>query len=122
MIKNCDGTPYQVGGCFRMFDPNNPASGFINSLNANLFEIAGSPIFYYEVFIQVSQIDKLYLEDRSKLWSNDPVQFYGIYEPIEQQNPSGAFGIDGLGDILIECNREAVINAIGHIPKRGSRL
>ena len=121
-IFNTNGTPFQPYGSLVQFDPLNPDHSLLDSYDQEIILIGGSPLEYYEVFIQFQTMDKLYLEDRGKLWSPVPIQLYGYYEPIEPQNPSTAFGIDGVGDVMFECNRAAVIQAIGHPPKRGSRI
>jgi hypothetical protein len=87
-----------------------------------LIQSYGSPIYLYEVFISISSMDQLYLEDRGKLWCPNPIQLFALYEPIEPQNPSTAFGIDGIGDVVFTCNSQAVFQALGHWPKRGSRI
>ena len=121
-IFNTNGTPYRPSGSLVQFDPENPAHDLFNRLDSEAIRLYGSPLFYYEVFIQTTNIDKLYLEDRSKLWSPIPITIYAYYEPIEPQNPSTAFGIDGPGDVLFECNYRSVLQTIGHVPKRGSRI
>ena len=121
-ILNSDGTPYGVVGTLTQFDPGNPDYNMFNSFDQEVIMIGGSPLFYYEVFINITSMDQLYLEARDKLWSPYGVKIYGYYEPIEPQNPSTAFGIDGVGDVLFECNHSAVKQAIGHMPKRGSRI
>lgn len=121
-IRNPNGTPYNLTGSINQFDPENQAHDLFNRYDQELIMAYGSPLFYYEVMIQVQNIDPLYVEDRSKLWNPNPVQIFGIYEPIEPQNPSTQFGIDGIGDVVFECNVRAIVQAIGHQPKRGSRI
>jgi len=122
MIRNCDGSPFQVLGSIQQFDPNSPAHNLFNFWDQEVIKQGGTPLFYYEVFVQYQTIDKLYLEDRGKLWSPIAVQLYGYYEPIEQQNPSTAFGIDAPDEVIFELNYKAVLGAIGHPPKLGSRM
>lgn len=121
-IINPDGSAFKASGSLNQFDPNSPRNNFFNRIGAESIRIGGTPINYYEVFIQFQTIDELYLEDRGKVWSPIPLNFYVYYEPFEPQNPSTQFGIDGPGDVMFEANREAVIAAIGHMPKRGSRI
>jgi hypothetical protein len=121
-IYNKDGTPFRPVGSVVQFDPESPDHALFNSFDQEAIKIGGSPLFYYELFIQFQTIDKLYLEDRGKLWSPIGIQLHGYYEPLEPQNPSTQFGIDGVGDVLFECNYRAVLEAIGHQPKRGSRI
>ncbi len=122
VIRNTDGTPFQLTGSLQRFDPLSPAHDLFNVYDSEVIMLYGSPLFYYEVMIQIENIDRLYIEDRTKLWNPNYQMFYGFYEPIEQQNPSTQFGIDGIGEVVFECNTRAVVNAIGHMPKRGSRI
>jgi len=123
VIRNCDGTPYKLGAGLQTFDPTNPDLFLLNSYSQEIIEVGGSPIFYFEVFIQVKNtLDPLYREDRGKLWSNNPIQLQGFYEPIPSQNYINMFGIDAPDEVQFQFNAKAVLNAIGHPPKIGSRL
>lgn len=123
MIKNSDGTPLQLNSSeLRMFDPENPDLTLLNSFDAEAIRIGGSPIFYYELFVPPSTIDPLYLESRGKLFSNNPVQLYAMYEPIPSQNFQGNFGIDAPDEIIFELNYREVLKILGHPPKDGSRI
>ena len=121
-IKNCDGTPYKLSGSLNTFDPTSPEHFLLNSFDAEIVEIAGTPILYFEVFIQKQTIDPLYREDRGKLFSNNPITLNGYYEPIPSQNYMNMFGIDAPDELQFQFNYRAVLKAIGHPPKIGSRL
>lgn len=121
-IKNCDGTSYKLSGSLDMFDPTNPEHFLINSFDSELIDVAGTPILYFEVFIQRQTSDPLYREDRGKLFSNNPITLKGYYEPIPSQNYMNMFGIDAPDEVQFQFNYRAVLNAIGHPPKIGSRL
>lgn len=121
-IRNCDGTPYKLSGSLDTFDPNNPEHFLLNSFDSELVQIAGTPILYFEVFIQKQTIDPLYREDRGKLFSNNPITLNGFYEPIPSQNYMNMFGIDAPDEVQFQFNARAVLKAIGHPPKIGSRL
>lgn len=123
MIKNCDGTPFRLGGSIQQFDPENPEQNLFNMYDQEVIQMGGSPIFYYEMFLgKGNTIDPLYREDRGKFWSNCPVQLYGLYEPITSQNYMNMFGMDGPDDMQFEFNYRAVLKALGHPPRLGSRL
>lgn len=122
VINNSDGTPYKLSGSLQQFDPENPELELFNTYDQEAIEIGGTPIFYYEVFIQMQTVDPLYLEDRGKLWSNNPICLYGFYEPIPSQNMMTTFGIDAPDELMFEFNYKDVLNRIGHPPKIGSRL
>lgn len=121
-IKNTDGTTYQVTGSLNQFDPESPAHDLFNRYDQEAIELGGSPIFYYELFIQFQTIDKLYLEDRGKLWSPIPVQLKAIYEPISSTKDQGLFGIDSPDEIVFMLNYRAVLDRLGQPPKVGSRI
>lgn len=122
MILNKDGTPYKPSGSIKQYNPNNKTQELFNKYDQEVAQLYGSPIYYYEVMIQFNSIDKLYLEDRSKLWKPNPITLYATYEPIEPQNPSTNFGIDGMGDVVFQTNARYVWNTLRGYPKRGSRI
>lgn len=121
-MKNPDGTEYKAGGGVQQFNPNDPQLKLFDLWDQETIQASGSPIYYYEVFIPSGEIDTDYFESRGKLFSNFPITFYGLYEPIPAQNLMSGFGIDSMNEIVIECNTRALLNAIGHMPKIGSRI
>lgn len=124
MIRNCNGTPYKLAGSMNQFDPDGTDKFLFDAYDQEITEIAGTPIFYYEVLIQVNNtLDPLYREDRGKLWNPKPIQLFGYYNPIPAQNYQNMFGIDSPDDeIQMEFNYREVLSKIGHPPKIGSRL
>lgn len=122
-IRNKDGSIYQVTGSLQQYDPANPEMDLFNSYDQEAIAIGGSPIYYYEVFINSNTIDKLRWEDRGKLFSQHPVCLYGLYNPQTSQNFQNMFGIDsGTGEMTFEFNYRQVLCTLGHPPKVGSRL
>jgi hypothetical protein len=121
MIKNMDGTPFQLSD-LRAFDPQNPEKDLFNSIDAEAIEINGTPLFYYEVFIDFNSIDQLYHESRNKVWSPNPVCLHTAYDPISSQFSMGAFGSDSPDEIMFEFNYSAVLKKLGHPPKIGSMI
>lgn len=121
-VLNPDGSVYQVAGSIQQFNPSAPELCLFDMWDQQAILQGGSPIFYYEVLIQSGSIDPLYLEDRGKIFNNNPIQLYGYYEPITSQNFQDVFGIGGPDDIVFEFNYTAVLKAIGHPPKVGSRI
>lgn len=122
MLKDCNGNPYKAAGSIQQYDPDNPEFALFNLWDQEAIHMGGTPIFYYEVFIQSGTVDPIYWEDRGKIFSNNPIQLYGLYEPIPSQNAIGAFGIDGPDEIILDFNYKEVLDLIGHPPKIGSRL
>jgi hypothetical protein len=122
VIRNADGSPFQLSGTLQQFDPENPEHDLFNLWDQEVIEIGGSPLFYYEVFININNIDELYVESRDKLWSQHPICVHAYYDPIPSQNMMGAFGFDSPDEMMFEFNYRHVLNKIGHAPKIGSRI
>ena len=122
MIYKNNGLPYNSTGSLKQFDDSLPEHDLFNQWDEDAIKQGGSPVFYYELFVDTNRIDPLYLETRTKLFSPTPVELYGIYEPIPSQNMQTAFGIDSPDEMIIEFNYRSVLNKLGHPPKIGSRL
>lgn len=121
-IKNPDGSTYQPSGTLAQFDPQNIEHDLFNLWDQEVIEIGGSPLMYYDLFINVSNIDELYVEARDKLWSPCPVTIYGYYNPIPSSNMMGTFGIDSPDEIMFEFNYRHVLKTLGKPPKIGARI
>lgn len=122
VIRNIDGTIYTTTGTLKQFDPESPIHDLFNQYDAEAIELGGSPIYYYEIFIQFESMDKLYLEDRTKLWSPIPVELQAVYEPIPTMKEQGLFGIDSPDEITFLLNYKRVLEILGQPPKVGSRI
>lgn len=121
-LRDANGRPYKASGSMQQFDPENQEHCLFNDWDEEIIRISGSPIFYYEVFIQIGSLDQLYREDRGKLWSNFPIQLWALYEPVPAQNYQNVFGIDAPDEMIFELNFRATMRDIGHMPKIGSRI
>lgn len=121
-IKNCDGSIYRPFGSLDQFDPDSPEHNLFNSFDQELMQISGTPIFYYELFIQKQTMDPLWREDRGKIWATNPIQLQGFYTPVASQNYMDMFGMDSLEEVQFQFNFRDVVKKLGHVPKLGSRL
>ena len=123
-LLNRDGTPYTTSGKGRRdYDPGKPENCLFDLWDQEAIRMGGSPIYYYEVFINVGMIDPLYREARGKIYSNNPIQLYAHYEPVPSQNVLNQFGIDNsMDEMIFELNYKATLATIGHPPKVGSRI
>jgi hypothetical protein len=121
-IYNSNGTIYNPTGSLRQYDPTSPEHDLFNTWDEELIKISGTPLFYYEVFIQEQTVDPIYAEDRGKIFSNNPITLYAYYEPIPSQNDITNFGIDSLDEMRFELNYRATLRTLGHPPKIGSRV
>jgi len=122
MIYGLNGRPYAVTGSRQQFDDGLPEHDLFHIWDEEAIKIGGSPIFYYELFIDTNNVDPIYLESRTKMYSPHPVQLYCFYEPVPSQNMQTAFGIDSPDEMIFELNYRAVLRDLGHVPKIGSRL
>lgn len=121
-IKNPDGSTYNPVGSLQQFDPENPEYDLFNLWDQEAIGIGGSPIFYYEVFIDSNMIDPVNMEARGKFFSINPICLYGYYNPVPSQNMMTVFGIDSPDELMFEFNYRDVLNRVGHPLKIGSRL
>lgn len=121
-IYNPDGSPYKPSGSLRQYKPQSGEHDLFNRWDKEAIEIGGTPIYYYEVFIQSNTVDPLYWEDRGKIFCDSPITLYAYYDPFASQNLMGTFGIDAPDEIMFELNYQDVLNKIGHPPKVGSRI
>ena len=72
-LRNTDGTCYKPLGSVQQYNPNAPEHDLFNQWDQESIMRGGSPLYYYEVFIQQQTVDPLYLEDRGKIFSNNPI-------------------------------------------------
>lgn len=117
-----DGKPYQASGSLNQYDPNNPQHALFNLWDEDAIRQGGSPIFYYELFIPTGEIDTDYWEARGALFSPVGTEIWAAYDPQASQNYMNMFGMDSPVEVIFELNAKAVIKAIGHMPKIGSRI
>ena len=103
-IYRPDGKPYNPTGSLQQFDDGLPERDLFNKWDEESIRLGGSPLFYYELFIDINNIDPLYVESRAKIYSKNPIQLWCVYEPIPSQN------------------MQTVLRDLGYAPKIGSRL
>jgi hypothetical protein len=121
-IYRSDGKPYSAVGSLQQFDDSSPDRDLFNKWDEESIRLGGSPLFYYELFVDVNNIDPLYVETRAKIYSKNPVQLWCVYEPIPSQNMQTAFGLDSPDEMTFDLNYKAVLRDLGYAPKIGSRV
>jgi hypothetical protein len=122
VIRNPDGTVYKPAGTLSQLIPDSPTHDLFDLWDQEVIKLGGSPLLYYEVIIPQSAIDKQYIEARTKLWTQHPVEIFAVYDPVPSPLDQGLFGIDGPTDMVFYTNYRATLNAIGHLPIIGSRI
>ena len=121
-VRKKDGTIYKLAGTLSQLLPDSPTNELFNEWDQELIRLGGSPILYYKVFIPRSGVDEQYMECRTKVWSQTPIELFGMYDPIPSQLNQGLFGIDGPDQIIIQTNYKDTIDKLGHLPIIGSRI
>lgn len=122
MIYDNNGLPYKVSGEYKLFNDSLPERSLFNQWDAESIRIGGSPIQYYEVFIDMNSIDPVYLEARGKVFSQSFIELYCFYEPIPSQNFQSSYGLDSPDEMIFEFNYADVLKRLGYAPKIGSRF
>jgi hypothetical protein len=120
MLLNTDGTPYRSFGTqnqikLTQFD-------LFNSWDQEAIEKSGGIIQLFSLILSQNDIDPLYLESRSKLFSPIGIELSCFYEPIPSQNYINAFGIDAPDEMIFEFNYKYILEKVGFPPKIGSRI
>lgn len=121
-IHNPDGSAYKVSGSLQQYDPQNVEHDLFNLWDQEVIEIGGTPLYYYDLFININNIDELYVEARDKLWSPCSQCIYGYYDPKPSSNMVGMFGIDSPDEMMFEFNYRHVLKTLGKPPKIGARI
>lgn len=121
-LLDLNGKPYKASGSMQQFDPTNPQHALFNLWDEDSIRQGGSPIYYYEKFIPVGEIDTTYWECRGSIFSPIEIELWANYDPIAAQNYMNAFGIDSPNEMIFELNTKATIGKLGHMPKLGSRI
>jgi hypothetical protein len=122
MIYRSDGRPYAVTGSRQQFDDGLPEHDLFHIWDEESIRVGGSPIFYYELFVDTNNVDPIYLESRVKMFNPHPIQLWCFYEPVPSQNMQTAFGIDSPDEMIFELNYRATLRDVGHVPKIGSKI
>ena len=121
-IYRSDGSTYCPTGSLQQFDDKLPERNLFNTYDAESIRLGGSPLFYFELFIDINNIDPLYVESRAKIFSQNPVQLWCVYEPVPSQNMQTAFGLDSPDEMTFDLNYQETLTILGHAPKIGSRV
>lgn len=122
-IYRPDGSVYSPKGSMQQFDPKGQSHDLFNRFNKEIIEIGGSPIFYFEMFVGKQNIDPIYVESRSKMWSQHPIELMAMYEPLSPQLAMTLFGPDAASNTMVfYTNYQHFLDKVGHPPVVGSRI
>lgn len=120
MIKNPDGTPYELGQIGH-YDHKNPDHELFDSYDQEMIDIAGADIDYYRVVVD-SNVDPIYHEQRQKLFLQQPVRLQSVWEPA-----TPAWGDIGVGwsseeSMMFSFNLPDFLEKVKEMPRIGSLI
>ena len=99
-----------------LFDPDNPDLNLLNLIDEEQIRLAGSKILYYKYFQSAGTIDKVYMEERSKVLHSEPITVFGHYNPSPVEENLTQFGIELSNDQLFIFNKTSIETVLGRTP------
>ena len=95
-------------GELNFFDLANPDINLFNLVDEEMIRISGSELLYYPYIPSESNYDKVYMEERNKPISTEPITIYGHYEPKVIEEVLSEFGIELTSDQLFVFNKSYI--------------
>ena len=95
-------------GELNFFDLANPDINLFNLVDEEMIRISGSPLLYYPYIPSQSNYDPVYMEERNKPISTEPIEIYGHYEPKVVEEVLSQFGIELTNDQLFVFNKSYI--------------
>lgn len=92
--------PYQLLGTLNQFPENGNTQAdqaLMCRYNSEITTVGGADVYYYQLHIGTTKIDKLYVECRSKIYSQTPVALKAVYEVSSIGLAATSFGLDLAG-------------------------
>ena len=104
-----------------LYDVNNPDIGYFNLIDQENIKLSGSKLYYYKYFGEASY-DKIYLEERNKVISKEPVIVWGSYDPRVIEENMTEFGLELTNDQVFTFNKSYIDQKLQRIPRPGDIL
>ena len=98
----------EAGGDLNFFDPTNPDINLFNLVDDEMIRISGSELLYYTYMQSESEYDDVYMEERNKPISKEPILVYGHYEPKVLEENLAEFGIELTNDQIFIFNKSYI--------------
>jgi len=102
-----------------LFAPDNPDINLLNLIDDEIIRLAGSKLLYYKYHQVDNDFDDVYMEQRNKPISTDPVIVYGHYEPRALEQNLTQFGIELQNDQVFIFNMDYILRRLGRRPHPG---
>jgi hypothetical protein len=104
-----------------LYDVTNPDIGYFNLIDQENIKLSGSKLYYYKYYGEASY-DKIYLEERNKVISKDPIVVWGSYDPRVIEENMSEFGLELTNDQVFTFNRTYIDQKLGRHPRPGDIL
>lgn len=104
-----------------LYDVNNPDIGYFNLVDQENIKLSGSKVLYYMYFGE-SSYDKVYLEERNKVISSEPITLWASYDPKVVEEAMSEFGLELTNDQTFVFNKSYVEQKLAREPRPGDVL
>ena len=101
-----------------LFNENNPDIQYFNKMDQEIIELGGSDMYYIKWY-QSDNYDKLFEEDREKLYGPEKILLRGHYPPIPLNQEMSKFGVNFGNDQQFTFNKDYLLKKLGCEPKPG---
>jgi hypothetical protein len=95
-----------------LFDQSNPDINLFNLVDDEMIRLAGSKFFFYKYY-QSEDFDAVYMENRNKAISKEPIIVHGHYDPISLSEELTQFGIQLENDQIFTFNKSYIESKLG---------
>ena len=102
-----------------LFDQNNPDINLFNLIDDELIRLAGSKLFYYKYYTSRENYNDVYMEERNKVISKEPVTVHGHYDPQVIEENLDQFGLELKNDQVFVFNKSYIEDKLRRLPIPG---
>lgn len=102
-----------------LFDDQNQDVNLFNIIDEEVIRLGGSKIEYFKLMSTDSNYDEVYLEERNKIISNEPVVVWCHYDPTVLEESLGEFGVELINDQVFVFNKSYANRILGRLPIPG---
>jgi len=104
-----------------LYDINNPDIGYFNLIDQENIKLSGSKVLYYMYHGETSY-DKVYLEERNKVISREPIVLWSSYDPKVIEEAVNEFGLELTNDQTFVFNKSYIDQKLSREPRPGDIL
>ena len=104
-----------------LFDQNNPDVNLFNLVDDEIIRLSGSKMHFYK-YNRSENFDDVYMEERDKPISIEPILVHGHYEPQAMQENLTQFGMELTNDQVFIFNKSYIEQKLGRLIIPGDRI